>query len=78
MRIFYEAEEDALERTKNGIPTRRQKEESDMKDLRDRHLKSYQLQTKYIAAIQDHLDSTREWKKNYPNDREQQIQKNGL
>ena len=38
----------------------RQNEESDMKDLRDRHLKSYQLQTNYIVAIQDRLNSTRE------------------
>ena len=37
-----------------------------MKDLRDCHLKSYQLQTNYIEAIQDRLNSTRQWKKNYP------------
>ena len=75
MSIFYNAEQEALRRTKDGEPTDQQREEADMKEMRDRERNSYQIQNEYIAVIQDHLNSTREWEKKYPNDLDNKYQR---
>ena len=56
MMIFKEAEDNALERMRKGIPTERQQEEADMKDLRDSELESYQLTTNFIASKKRNLE----------------------
>ena len=75
MSIFQFAEQEALRRTKKGDLTDQQQEEADMKEMRDRERNSYQIQNEYIAAIQDHLNSTREWEKKYPNDLDNKYQR---
>ena len=55
MMIFKEAEDSALERMRKGIPTERQQEEANMKDLRDSELESYQLTTNFIASKKRNL-----------------------
>lgn len=68
MSIFYDAEQEALRRTKNGEPTDQQQEEAWIKEMRDHELESYQWQTNCIAFYQDYLNSTRKWERKYPND----------
>lgn len=68
MMIFKRAEDNAIERMRNGTPTQRQQEESNMKELRDRELESYQWTSNSIAFYQGCLKREREWEKRYPND----------
>ena len=68
MSIFYDAEQEALRRTKDGEPTNKQREEAKKKEMRDHELESYQWQTNCIAEYQGFLNNEREWEKRYPND----------
>ncbi len=70
MNIFYDAEQEALRRTKNGEPTDQQQEEADKKKLRDRELESYQWTSNYIAGLQDSVKSWGEREKDRPFDEE--------
>ena len=70
MSIFYDAEQEALRRTKDGEPTNQQREETDMKKLRDRKRNSYQIQNEYIASLQDSLKFWGEREKDRPLDEE--------
>ena len=64
MRIFHEAEQDALERTKKGQLTDQQQEAANMKRFLARERESYQSQTD--GVWQRLLKSDREREKRYP------------
>lgn len=66
MSIFYEAEQEALRRTKKDELTDRQQEEADMKRLLAREREEYQEQTD--GVWQRLLKSDREREKRYPHD----------
>ena len=68
MMIFKEAENEAIERMRNGTPTQRQQEEADMKRLLDRELKAYQYQTNSIAEWKEHVRRDVAREKENPND----------
>ena len=75
MSIFYDAEQEALRRTKKGELTDQQREAANMKEMRDYELKSYQSQNENIAFYQDFLNSTRKWENRYPLDEDRKYRR---
>ena len=64
MRIFHEAEQEALRRTKKGELTDKQQEEANMKRFRASERERYQRLTDSVALYQDSIWADRE--KRYP------------
>ena len=75
MRIFSNAEEDALYLTKKGRPTDQQQEAADMKKLLAREREIYQWKTNYIAGLQDSVKFWGEREKARPLDEEYKYQR---
>ncbi len=57
MMIFKEAEDNIQRRMREGIPTKRQQEDANMKWILDRELESYQRTTNFIASKKERLKS---------------------